>query len=94
MAHKRFFYRKDKKFGPYYYESYRDENGKVKKRYLGTTDPDKLSEDIIIDKMPQMTVQKQPSNIKPRINNITILVILLLVLIIIDSLSVFYYFLK
>jgi len=30
-----------KTFGPYYYESYRDENGVVKRKYLGTVDPDK-----------------------------------------------------
>jgi hypothetical protein len=40
MAYKRYFYRNGKKFGPYYYESYRDENGKVKKKYVGTEDPD------------------------------------------------------
>ncbi len=36
MAYKRYFYRNGKKFGPYYYESYRDSTGKVKKRYVGT----------------------------------------------------------
>ncbi|MBT3985782.1 hypothetical protein HOE91_05795 [archaeon] len=41
MAYKRYFYRNGKKFGPYYYESYRDEDGKVKKKYIGTTNPDK-----------------------------------------------------
>ncbi|MFH0711811.1 MAG: LamG-like jellyroll fold domain-containing protein, partial [archaeon] len=41
MAYKRYFYRNGKKFGPYYYESYRDENGDVKKRYIGTENPDK-----------------------------------------------------
>ncbi|MBR9704685.1 hypothetical protein GOV12_04685 [Candidatus Pacearchaeota archaeon] len=40
MAYKRYFYKNKKKFGPYYYESYRDENGKVKKRYIGTKNPD------------------------------------------------------
>jgi hypothetical protein len=40
MAYKRYFYRNGKRFGPYYYESYRDNSGKVKKRYIGTTDPD------------------------------------------------------
>ena len=39
MAYKRYFYRNGKKFGPYYYESYRDKNGKVKKKYVGVTDP-------------------------------------------------------
>ncbi|MFA5259477.1 MAG: hypothetical protein WC402_05375, partial [Candidatus Pacearchaeota archaeon] len=40
MAYKRYFNRNGKKIGPYYYESYRDESGKVRKRYVGTTDPD------------------------------------------------------
>ncbi len=39
MAYKRYFYRNGKRFGPYYYNSYRDENGKVKKRYVGTENP-------------------------------------------------------
>jgi hypothetical protein len=41
MAYKRYFYRNGKKLGPYFYESYRDKNGRVKKRYLGTEDTDK-----------------------------------------------------
>jgi len=40
MAYKRYFYRNGKKIGPYYYESYRDKTGKVKKRYVGTKNPD------------------------------------------------------
>ncbi|MFZ5955131.1 MAG: hypothetical protein ACOYT4_01795, partial [Nanoarchaeota archaeon] len=46
MAYKRYFYKNGKKFGPYYYESYRDEQGKIKKRYVGTSDPNekRLSE--------------------------------------------------
>jgi len=41
MAYKKYLKRNGKRVGPYYYESYRDENGKVKKRYLGTKNPDK-----------------------------------------------------
>ncbi|MCK4650501.1 hypothetical protein KAT36_04700, partial [Candidatus Pacearchaeota archaeon] len=41
MVYKKFIKRDGKTFGPYFYESYRDENGEVKKRYLGTVDPDK-----------------------------------------------------
>ena len=41
MAYKRYFKRNGKVFGPYYYESYRDENGDVKKRYIGKVNPDK-----------------------------------------------------
>ena len=40
MAYKKFVKKGGKTFGPYFYESYRDENGKVGKRYLGTVDPD------------------------------------------------------
>jgi hypothetical protein len=35
MAYKKYHYRNGKKYGPYFYESYRDENGKVCKRYIG-----------------------------------------------------------
>ncbi len=35
MSHKRVIKRGKKKYGPYIYESYRDKDGKVKKRYLG-----------------------------------------------------------
>ena len=41
MAYKRYFKRNGKTFGPYYYESYRDENGDVKKRYIGKVEPEK-----------------------------------------------------
>jgi len=41
MAYKKYIYRNGKKFGPYYYESYRDASGKVRKKYKGTTNPDK-----------------------------------------------------
>jgi hypothetical protein len=49
MAYKKYFYKNGKKFGPYYYESYRDKSGKVKKRYVGTTDPyyESLSERLL-----------------------------------------------
>ncbi|MBI2046705.1 hypothetical protein HYT26_00880 [Candidatus Pacearchaeota archaeon] len=35
MVYKRYVYKRGKRFGPYYYESYRD-GDKVKKRYLGS----------------------------------------------------------
>jgi len=38
MVYKKYLKKEGKLFGPYYYESYR-ENGKVKKRYLGRTKP-------------------------------------------------------
>jgi hypothetical protein len=40
MAYKRYFYKKGKRFGPYYYQSYRDSTGKVRKKYIGTINPD------------------------------------------------------
>jgi len=40
MAYKRYVKRGGKLCGPYYYESYRDKYGIVKKRYVGTEDPD------------------------------------------------------
>ena len=35
MSHKRVVVKRGKTYGPYLYESYRDKDGKVKKRYLG-----------------------------------------------------------
>ena len=34
MVHKRYVYKNGKKYGPYYYHSYRDKDGKVKKHYI------------------------------------------------------------
>jgi len=34
MAYKKYIYKNGKRFGPYYYESYRDKNGKIRKRYV------------------------------------------------------------
>ncbi len=35
MGHQRYVVKNGKVYGPYTYHSYRDENGNVKKRYLG-----------------------------------------------------------
>jgi len=35
MGHQRYVVKNGKVYGPYTYHSYRDENGDVKKRYLG-----------------------------------------------------------
>jgi len=35
MGHQRYVIKNGKVYGPYTYHSYRDENGNVKKRYLG-----------------------------------------------------------
>ncbi|MFH1290612.1 MAG: hypothetical protein ABIH92_04340, partial [Nanoarchaeota archaeon] len=41
MVTKRYIKKGEKKFGPYYYESYRDHTGKVKKRYIKDYKPSK-----------------------------------------------------
>ena len=38
MVYKRYVYKRGKRFGPYYYESYRD-GDKIRKRYLGSSLP-------------------------------------------------------
>ena len=43
MSYKRVVKKKGKSYGPYIYESYRDESGKVKKRYLGKLEDKKVS---------------------------------------------------
>jgi hypothetical protein len=43
LVYKKFIKRGGKVHGPYYYESYRDESGKIKKRYLGTVNPKTVS---------------------------------------------------
>lgn len=35
MGHQRYVFKNGKVYGPYTYHSYRDEDGNVKKRYLG-----------------------------------------------------------
>ncbi len=82
MAYKRYFYRNGKKFGPYYYESFRDENGKVKKRYIGRQDPhNKIGEKEI----------KIPSNTSQANFDLIILVLLLTILILTDVFFVIYF---
>ena len=34
MVHERYVYKNGRKYGPYYYHSYRDADGKVQKHYL------------------------------------------------------------
>jgi len=60
VAYKRYFYRNGKKFGPYYYESYRDKSGKVRKRYVGTKHPGEKKE----NKKITPTENKQKNQIK------------------------------
>ena len=56
MAYKKYIYREGKKFGPYYYESYRDKDGKIRKKYLGTEDPNdkkKITKKSVKKKLPR-----------------------------------------
>ncbi len=46
MVYKKFVKRGGKVFGPYYYESYRDEKGKVLKKYLGTVNPNDVKKRV------------------------------------------------
>jgi len=83
MAYKRYFYRKGKKFGPYYYESYRDKNGKVRKKYVGTEDPDKKEEETVVENsMESVTLTNSRSKL-------FMLGVLVVVLIIVDLSVIF-----
>jgi len=91
MTYKRYFYRKGKKFGPYYYESYRDIDGKIKNRYFGTTDPDIKSDkgrstNKKIEEIPRANLDHINSGRK----NLFLLILLLIILIIMDSLFFFF----
>ncbi|HJX50576.1 MAG TPA: NosD domain-containing protein, partial [Candidatus Nanoarchaeia archaeon] len=48
MSHERVVEKRGKTYGPYLYESYRDEEGKVKKRYLGKVEEKKKSNPIFL----------------------------------------------
>ncbi len=48
MGHKRYVIKNGKTYGPYLYESYRDKNGNVKKRYLGRDSDVKKGNNISI----------------------------------------------
>lgn len=48
MVTKRYVKKGEKEFGPYYYESYRDKNGKVRKRYIKDYKPQKNNTKAII----------------------------------------------
>ena len=81
MAYKKYIKKKvngkESIFGPYYYESYRDKNGKIKKRYLGTTLPDKTSK----IKKRKITPTRRKSNKKDKSGkNIFIILSIILIL--------------
>ncbi len=92
MAYARYFKRNGKTFGPYYYESYRDENGKVKKRYVGTVDSiDKLKENIEMENKIEEKDTQEISNNTPASFYIGILVILVIILVLMDVLFLFFW---
>jgi len=93
MAYKRFFNRNGKRIGPYYYESYRDKTGKVKKRYVGTVDPDEIIKNKgECNEIDDNLVKKSPKKVTPTKSNILILVVMILILILTDILFLFYLF--
>ena len=50
MVYKRYVKRGKKVYGPYYYLSFRDRNGEVRKRYLGTKEPSKkLVDEVVVE---------------------------------------------
>jgi hypothetical protein len=92
MAYKRFFYRNGKKFGPYYYESYRDKSGKIKKRYIGMNPDKNIKENANSNKQIEENINKKDLNeVIPTKSNIILLVLLVLALILMDLFAIFYY---
>jgi len=102
MAYIRYFKRNGKVFGPYYYESYRDKNGKVKKRYVGTSLNNKVKENVSIvkeikenkdfySKLEENIDKKNLNEITSTKSSIIILVLLILVLISVDLFSLLHY---
>jgi hypothetical protein len=78
MVHKRYIKKNGKLIGPYYYESYR-EDGKVKKRYLGTVHPDELAKQEDIESVKQGSSFKLPEfNLKNIVWGISILLVILI----------------
>ncbi|MDP2925061.1 MAG: hypothetical protein Q8N99_01690 [Nanoarchaeota archaeon] len=67
MAYKKYIKRGNKLCGPYYYESYRDKDGNVKRRYLGTVE---YYEGILKEKNKLRVVihTKEKNSYFPRIN--------------------------
>ncbi|MFH1358784.1 MAG: LamG domain-containing protein, partial [archaeon] len=77
MVFKRYIKRGGKVYGPYYYKSYRDKNGIVRKKYLGITDPTKDKKKNIIRK----NSLKKNYSFTPQFNS-KLFTIILLVLVI------------
>lgn len=78
MVHKRYIKKNGKLIGPYYYESYR-ENGKVKKRYLGTVHPDELAKEEDIGEVKESFGFSMPAlNLRNIVWAISILFVVLI----------------
>jgi hypothetical protein len=103
MAYKRFFYRNGKKFGPYYYESYRDETGKIKKRYVGMNPNKKVVKnvDLVLESKENDNFYKRidennsgidSNTVKLDNSNFRTLIILIILLILTDFLSFYFLF--
>ena len=49
MVHKKYIKRNGKSFGPYYYENYRDKDGKTRTIYHGLEHPDKKQKSLRVN---------------------------------------------
>ena len=86
MVFKRYIKRGGKVYGPYYYESYRDEKGIVRKKYVGMSDPGKKG------KVSRNVKRKGKSSFTPQINLSFVkvfLVVLAIILVLLVGLSLF-----
>ena len=92
MAYKRFFHRNGKVFGPYYYESYRDKNGKVRKRYVSAKYLDKkLAENTDFDdKTEENNAKKNLDSAEAAYSNLKILIFMIAILILTDILLIYF----
>jgi len=91
MAYKRFFYRNGKRFGPYYYESYRDKSGKIKKRYIGMNPDKNIKENLASNKQIEENIDKKDLNeVTSNDSNLRTLIILIILLFLTDILSFYF----
>ncbi|MEK6757684.1 MAG: hypothetical protein AABX88_01010 [Nanoarchaeota archaeon] len=60
MVYKKYIKRGNKVHGPYYYESYRDDRGITRKKYLGTTKPGNGFNLLLLVGIVLLTKKKSP----------------------------------
>jgi hypothetical protein len=77
MVYKKYVYKKGKRFGPYYYESYRDGNT-VKKRYIGTS-------------LPENNVEQKEIQSKPTQNSKKLIIHLIFLVLILSAVAILMY---